>query len=552
MTEYLAKAMCLWTLVAVGARNGLGAAPELRLASIVGDARGKGIDIVHVATDETGRVLALMRGGRLAVFDRDGAYLKSIRVPKGVSWSSYLAVRGRRVLVGDYRTDFPWAFADRRQGSEPGRFSNPGPVVAGQNRIFVSDGGNKRIQIFSRENTEDPISVLKLETRPVPLSVNGKRLLVADDQRNLFVYDMKAGGYERTGSLRIRDGAVSLCMGLEQSIYVAYRRGQDHSLREYVHENGQWSERRAIAPSLYGQWPAVYLHPAPLVKGPDSQLWFGADTHGAVLSLDPATDRVTVRVRGVHRPVGIGFDTERNLYVGGYCPPGKKGPAIHHFTADRKALGVFGPLPLYEERHAPVWALLPDRDGGVHVRVVEGGYRKGWPAFTLKKLHADGTAKTFLDLGSLYAVRTRFHPSSSTGNLMFDHDGNIILAAAMHLSVMKLSPDGQVLWEASQYPRNADEVPFGRPVDVAVDSRNNIWVADAGRHTIICLSSEGKALMTYGRFAGIDDVRGKGFNRPTGIATVTSGNQEYLVVGDSGNHRFVKYHLSYADAKGEN
>ena len=58
--------------------------------------------------------------------------------------------------------------------------------------------------------------------------------------------------------------------------------------------------------------------------------------------------------------------------------------------------------------------------------------------------------------------------------------------------------------------------------------------------------------MTYGRFAGIDDVRGKGFNRPTGIATVTSGNQEYLVVGDSGNHRFVKYHLSYADAKGEN
>ena len=210
---------------------------------------------------------------------------------------------------------------------------------------------------------------------------------------------------------------------------------------------------------------------------------------------------------------------------------------------------MFGPSPLYGDRGAPIWAVLPDRDGGVYVRVIEGGYRKGWPAFTLKKVHADGTAETILDLGSLYAVRTRFHPASSTGNLVFDRDGNIILAATMHVSVMKFSPSGQVFWEASQYPRNADEVPFGRPVDVAVDSRNNIWVADAGRHAIVCLSSEGKHLLTYGSFAGADEVQGEGFNRPTGIAAVTAGDQEYLIVGDSGNHRFVKYHLNYADGK---
>ena len=541
--------MCLGLVLASGARTGFGATPELRLASIIGDARGKGIDLVRVAADETGRVLALMRSGRLAVFDRDGAYLKSIRVPKGVSWTGYLAVRGRRVLVGDYRTDFPWAFAGRRQGSAPGRFSSPGPVVADEHRIYVSDSGNKRIQVFSRDDTEKPVGVLKLETRPGPLSVHGSRLLVADDQRNLFVYDMKASGFNRTASLRIRDGAVSLCMGVNQSIYVAYRRGLDHSLREYAQEKGKWSEKRVIAPSLYGGWPAVYMHAVPLIAAPDNQLWFGGDTHGAILTLNPRTDRVTVRVKGVHRPLGIGLDAEGKLYVGGHCAPGQKGPAIQRFAPDGRALGVFGPSPLYGDRGAPIWAVLPDRDGGVFVRVVESGYRKGWPAFTLKKVHADGSAKTFLDLGSLYAVRTRFHPASSTGNLMFDRDGNIILAAAMHVSVMKLSPSGQVLWEASQYPRNADVVPFGRPVDVAVDSRNNIWIADAGRHAIVCLSSEGKHLLTYGRFAGIDEVHGKGFNRPTGIAAVTAGNHEYLIVGDSGNHRFVKYHLNYADGR---
>jgi len=552
VTRYLAEVVCLGSVVAVGPQTGLGATPTLRLASIIGDARGKGIDLVGVAADETGRVLALMRNGRLAVFDRDGAYLKTIRVPKGVSWSSYLAVRGRRVLVGDYRTDFSWAFAERRQGRAPGEFSNAGPVVAVEDRIFVSDRGNRRIQVFSRQDTEKPVCVLNLETQPGPLSVHGDRLLVADDQRNLFIYDMKADGFKQTASPRIRGGAVSLCMGAEQSIYVAYRRGLDHSLREYAREKGQWSEKRVLAPSLYGRWPAVYLYAVPFVEGPGNQLWFGADIHGEVLALDPATDRVTVRVKGVHRPVGIGFDGEGKLYVGGYCPPGQRGPAIHHFAADGKPLGVFGPSPLYGEKNTPIWALLPDQDGGVYVRVVEDGYRKGWPAFALKKLHADGSAKTFLDLGSLYAVRTRFHPSSSTGNLMFDHDGNIILAAAMHVSVMKLSPAGKVLWEASQYPRNADEVPFGEPVDVAVDSRNNIWVADAGRHAIICLSSEGKHLLTYGRFAGVDDVHGEGFNRPTGIVAVTAGDREYLVVGDSGNHRFVKYHLNYVDGGEQN
>lgn len=127
--------------------------------------------------------------------------------------------------------------------------------------------------------------------------------------------------------------------------------------------------------------------------------------------------------------------------------------------------------------------------------------------------------------------------------MVFDHDGNIILAVAMHTSVMKLTPKGEVLWEASPHPRNADEIPFEAPVDVAVDSRNNIWFADAKRRVLVCLSSAGKHLLTYGGSAGIDDTKGKGFSHPTGVAVVTSGDQEYLLVGDAANYRLVKFRL---------
>ena len=45
----------------------------------------------------------------------------------------------------------------------------------------------------------------------------------------------------------------------------------------------------------------------------------------------------------------------------------------------------------------------------------------------------------------------------------------------------------------------------------------------------------------------MDDLSGNAFDRPTGIAVVTTDQGEYLVVGDAGNHRFLKYRLDYAE-----
>jgi len=103
-----------------------GATPILRLESIIGDARGRGLDNVHVTVSETGHLYLLMRSGRIAVFGPEGAYQQSLNSPVGTSWNGYLTEQGGRLFLGDYRSDFPWVFDDRRQGEAPGRFLQAG------------------------------------------------------------------------------------------------------------------------------------------------------------------------------------------------------------------------------------------------------------------------------------------------------------------------------------------------------------------------------------------------------------------------------------------
>ena len=56
----------------------------------------------------------------------------------------------------------------------------------------------------------------------------------------------------------------------------------------------------------------------------------------------------------------------------------------------------------------------------------------------------------------------------------FDKDGNIYVVDTEYLRVQKLTPDGNPIMEIAY----GDEVPFARPMDVAVDGDLNIYVAD--------------------------------------------------------------------------
>jgi outer membrane protein assembly factor BamB len=268
---------------------------------------------------------------------------------------------------------------------------------------------------------------------------------------------------------------------------------------------------------------------------------------GKLLSLDPATDVITDRGSSQVRAVCLAFGPDGLLYVGGYAPAGATGPSLP--VLQWPALTKVGDFPqagpLYKmSPEMPIWGLLPDADGGVYVRVVEDGYLKGAGAFNFKKVYPDGTSKPFVDFGYTYGKRAVYHPLAAHYALAFDPEHNVVLASLPLESVMKLSPDGKILWEAGLEPQGgAAKLDLGDPQALALDSGGNIWVVDSQRAKLYCLSPEGKLLLTFGGPGGVDDLSGNTFDSPTAVAIATVNGVEYLYVGDAGNMRLVKYRL---------
>jgi outer membrane protein assembly factor BamB len=345
--------------------------------------------------------------------------------------------------------------------------------------------------------------------------------------------------------------APGLAVGPDGSIYAAFRQGPNrYWLKKYSVVEGQLKELSTVAPSYMDQWPNFFPANVPMTEGPDGEIWFGtAHTHWRVLSLAPRTDKVQERIQGSSSPLCVAFDAENNAYVGGFPHHSDKGPKIYVYPQLGKG-GEPKVYPagnvLYEGKGVPIWDLLPDDDGGVFVRVVEEGYQKGWPAFTIKKVYLDGKMEKFYDFGPAYAKRTKFHPAAACYSLQFDGKGHVILASIPTVSVIKLAKNGELIWEAGQKASGgADMVEFKAPRDTAVDSKGNIWAVDSETNKIYCLSPSGKLLFEYGGYAGVDDVEGKGFHSPTGIAIATVDEKEYLYVGDSGNLRIVKFRIAW-------
>jgi len=529
-----------------------GEKPRLMFEKIIGDMRGLGMHNLSVAVGDAGAVFLLMEEGRIAVFGPDGGYRKCLEAR--VTWPTadkYIAAIGGRILMGDYRQDYPWVFSAERQGEAPGRFKTPAmATLDAQGRIYVADRGNGRIQIFDGANHLTPRRIVKLPggAGPLALALRGTHLAAITDRNSLLLLDLSDGTDRPVASLDIGTGARCVAFGAGESVFVGFNGGPDrYSLRRYEHRAAALVEAGVVAPSYTAKWPNLFPAATPMVAGPQGQIWFATDLQGKLLSLDPRSD--TVRERGVPpwRTVAVGFGHDGTLYtVGGSDKDGNS--RIGAFRVSDEGLKPLDATaawpPLCTEPNVTIWGLLPDDNGGVYVRVVEPGWQKGWPALAIKKVSADGTVKPWLDFGPLYAKRRAFGPWACNYSLQFDPQRNIILSALPLQAVYKVARDGTILWEAGAQPQGgADTVEFLAPRGTATDSRGRIWVVDGETQKIYCLSPAGKLLLEHGGSATWDDTRGAGFSQPSGIAAVTLDGVDYLYVGDAGNQRLVKYRI---------
>lgn len=114
-----------------------------------------------------------------------------------------------------------------------------------------------------------------------------------------------------------------------------------------------------------------------------------------------------------------------------------------------------------------------------------------------------------------------------------DRDGNVYIAEyGQYDRVQKFSPSGQFVLQWGSHGQAPGQ--FVRPQNLAIDSDDRIWVADACNHRIQVFDTEGKLLFLWGQQG---DKPGELYY-PYDLAFDGEGN---VVVCEFGNHRVQKF-----------
>lgn len=130
----------------------------------------------------------------------------------------------------------------------------------------------------------------------------------------------------------------------------------------------------------------------------------------------------------------------------------------------------------------------------------------------------------------------------STGRIYFVHRGSRPLVRFDGAGKFLGSLGDDVFQQSVNYNLTVNPpTPISRQYwlhGLHIDSWDNIWITDLGRHVVMKLSPEGKLLLTLGRLdqSGEDNDR---FNQPTAVAVGRSGN--IYVTDGYGNSRVVKF-----------
>jgi sugar lactone lactonase YvrE len=170
--------------------------------------------------------------------------------------------------------------------------------------------------------------------------------------------------------------------------------------------------------------------------------------------------------------------------------------------------------------------------------------------YRIRKITSAGIVSTIAGNG----IRGFANGNSTTGmfndpiGIVVDSRQNIYVADAGNNRIRKVTPTGDLSTFAGSGEEgiadgNGSVAKFSGPYGIGIDAQDNIYIADAGNNCIRKITPSGVVSTLAGSlFSGYEDGKGSSakFNSPFGVKTDKQGN---VYVADWGNNRIRKISL---------
>jgi DNA-binding beta-propeller fold protein YncE len=241
----------------------------------------------------------------------------------------------------------------------------------------------------------------------------------------------------------------------------------------------------------------------------------------------------------MHSPEGIAIDKEGNIYTTEYRT------SIIRKIDKNGNVSLLAGKPMktgFKDGHSE--DALIDRPHGIELDKKGNIYFCDMKNHLVRKIDKNGKVSTFAGTpnqsgnkdGS--ALEATFCQSE---DLAFDSKGNLYIADSYNFTIRKIDTKGRVSTFAGQaglggyIDAKGTAAMFNKPLGIAIDSKDNIYVADAdydGKNPGNCLIRKIDLKGNVSTFAGIPGIEGKKdahlreatFHRPVGIAVDKKGN----------------------------
>ncbi len=259
---------------------------------------------------------------------------------------------------------------------------------------------------------------------------------------------------------------------------------------------------------------------------------------------ETGSDNGTTSVARFNGPSGVAVDSLGNLYVAD-----TSNHTIRRVTPGGVVSTLAGLAGNAGSTDTPARFLRP---AGLAVDGVGNVYVADQNNHTIRKVSPAGVVTTLAGLagnvGSTDGLDSAARFNLPSG-VAVDGAGNLYVVDQNNFTIRKLTPAGVVTTlaglagSAGSTEGTGRAARFTSPLGVAVDSAGNVYVADAGNHTIRKSTTPEVYTIAHlaGPLGGNGSSDGKGsaarFTSPSGVAVDSAGN---VYVADSGNHTIRK------------